>query len=321
MPASLVRHFGTMEFLRIGIHTSISGSLEKAALKAAELGANTFQIFSSSPRMWRPSVPAKDDILAMRRARERLDLSPLVIHVNYLVNLASLDPVIREKSITAFRGELERAAAIGAEYLVTHPGNYRGLAVDQGIAAFVLGMAEAASGFSKSGVTVLLENTAGCGAQIGCRLEELRAIRDLAQRETHLNIGYCLDTCHLLAAGFDVASEAGLKKTAVHAELTLGLENVKVIHANDSKTPLGSHVDRHENIGEGHIGAEGFRRILAHPELRTKPFILETPVDEDGDDLRNVQKLKSLCPAQPNKSPMRNAKSGNRSGASRRSAS
>jgi len=129
--------FGTMEFLRIGIHTSISGSLEKAALKAAELGANTFQIFSSSPRMWRPSVPAKDDIVAMRRARERLDLRPLVIHVNYLVNLASLDPVIRERSITSFRGELERAAAIGAEYLVTHPGNYRGLAVDQAIAAFV----------------------------------------------------------------------------------------------------------------------------------------------------------------------------------------
>jgi len=303
-----------MDFLRIGIHTSISGSLEKAALKAAELGANTFQIFSSSPRMWRPSVPAKDDIVAMRRARERLDLRPLVIHVNYLVNLASLDPVIRERSITSFRGELERAAAIGAEYLVTHPGNYRGLAVDQAIAAFVLGMAEAANGCSKSAVTVLLENTAGCGAQIGCRLEELRAIRDLAERETHLNIGYCLDTCHLLAAGFDVTSKAGVEKTVVHAERILGLENVKVIHANDSKTPLGSHVDRHENIGEGHIGADGFRRILAHQKLQTKPFILETPVDEDGDDLRNLQILKSLCPAQQNKPPMRNAKSGRRPG-------
>lgn len=310
-----------MEFLRIGIHTSISGSLEKAALKAAALGANTFQIFSSSPRMWRPSVPGKDDILAMRRARDRLDLTPLAIHVNYLVNLASLDPVIREKSITAFRGELERAAAIGAEYLVTHPGNYRGLGMDEAIAAFVLGMAEAANGCAKSGVTVLLENTAGCGAQIGCRLEELQAIRNLAQRETHLNLGYCLDTCHLLAAGFDVAHGAGLEKTVVHIERVLGVDNVRVIHANDSKTPLGSHVDRHENIGEGHIGVEGFRRILAHPKLQTKPFILETPVEEEGDDLRNVQKLKSLCPAQANKSPMRNAKPGSRPGDSRRSAS
>lgn len=314
------RPFDTMEFLRIGIHTSISGSLERAALKAADLGANTFQIFSSSPRMWRPSVLAKDDILALRRARERLDLKPLVIHVNYLVNLASLDAVIREKSITSFRGELERAAAIGAEYLVTHPGNYRGMGVDQAIASFVLGMAEAANGCAKSDVTVLLENTAGCGAQIGCRLEELRAIRDLAQRETHLNIGYCLDTCHLLAAGFDVANEAGLEQTVMHAERVLGIENVKVIHTNDSKTPLGSHVDRHENIGEGHIGVEGFRRILAHRKLQAKAFILETPVDEEGDDLRNVQKLKSLCPAQANKSPMRTAKPGSRSGASRRSA-
>ena len=312
--------FGTMEFLRIGIHTSISGSLEKAALKAGELGANTFQIFSSSPRMWRPSVLAKEDIVAMRHARERLDLRPLVIHVNYLVNLASLDPVIREKSITSFRGELERAAAIGAEYLVTHPGNCRGMDVDHAIAAFVLGMAEAVNGCTNSGVTVLLENTAGCGAQIGCRLEELRAIRDLAQRKTHLRIGYCLDTCHLLAAGFDVANDAGLEQTVMHADRVLGLENVKVIHTNDSKTPLGSHVDRHENIGEGHIGVEGFRRILAHQKLQTKPFILETPVDEEGDDLRNVQKLKSLCPAQPNKSPMRNVKPGSKSGASRRSA-
>ena len=116
-----------MEFLRIGIHTSIAGSLEKAALKAAELGANTFQIFSSSPRMWRPSTPARQDVTALRKARERLDLRPLAIHVNYLINLASLDPVVRDKSIASFRGELERAEAIGAEYLVTHPGALRRL--------------------------------------------------------------------------------------------------------------------------------------------------------------------------------------------------
>jgi deoxyribonuclease-4 len=291
--------------LRIGIHTSIASSLEKAALKAAELGANTFQIFSASPRMWRAAMPAKEEIAALRRARERLDLRPLAIHVNYLINLASLDPGIREKSIAAFRGELERAAAIGAEYVVTHPGNYRGLPLDQALAAFVLGMAESASGGIGSKVTVLLENTAGSGAQIGCRLEELRTLRELAARETDLSIGYCLDTCHLLAAGFDVASEAGVKKTMADADGILGLDNVKVIHANDSKGPLGSHVDRHANIGEGHIGAEGFRRILAHPKLREKAFILETPNEDDGDDRRNVEKLKSLCPAQRKRAPTR----------------
>jgi deoxyribonuclease-4 len=307
--------------LRIGIHTSIASSLEKAALKAAELGANTFQIFSASPRMWRASMPRREEILALQRARERLDLRPLVIHVNYLINLASLDPIIREKSITSFRGELERAEAIGAEYLVTHPGNYRGQPLDQALAAFVLAMAEAADGGIAPHVTVLLENTVGNGAQIGSRLEELRTIRELAARETHLKTGYCLDTCHLLAAGFDVASEAGLQNTVAEADRILGIANVRVIHANDSKTPLGSHMDRHANIGEGHIGPAGFRCILAHPQLREKPFILETPNDNDGDDRRDVEKLKSLWQAQTRRAPTPAAKPAGRSGASRRSVS
>jgi deoxyribonuclease-4 len=282
------------ENLRIGIHTSRSGSLEKAALKAAELGANTFQIFSASPRMWKASPPRPEEIKLLKRAREKHDLTPLVVHVNYLINLASLDPVIRAKSIEAFRGEIERADAIGAEYLVTHPGSYKGQALEQGIAAFALGMQEASKGLKPKKVTVLLENTVGCGFQIGCRFEELKEIRDLTLQLTDLSIGYCLDTCHLLGAGFDVSRAAGLNKTIRQAREVLGTGNVKVIHANDSKAPLGARLDRHENIGEGHIGEEGFRRILGHPELRSKPFILETPVDEEGDDRRNVEKLKEL---------------------------
>ena len=240
-------------------------------------------------------MPDPGEVTRLKRARERLDLRPLAIHVNYLINLASLDPEIRGKSIAAFRGELGRAGAIGAEYLVTHPGNYKGQSIEQGIAAFVLGMVEAA-GDTHRDVTVLIENTAGSGAQIGSRFEELALIRSLAARETALAVGYCLDTCHLLAAGFDVASEAGLRQTTREIGTTLGFENVRVIHANDSKAPLGAHIDRHANIGEGHIGVDGFRRILAHPKLRSKAFILETPVEEDGDDRRNVERLKSLCP-------------------------
>ena len=303
--------------LRIGIHTSIAGSLEKAALKAAELGANTFQIFSASPRMWRASMPAKHEISALRWARERLDLYPLAIHVNYLINLASLDPVVREKSIDGFRGELERAQAIGAEYLITHPGSYKGQTVEQAIAAFALGVADAASGCHAAGVTVLIENTAGSGFHIGSRLGELRLIRDLVARESDLKLGYCLDTCHLLASGWDIATKPGLEKTVVEADRILGLENVKVIHANDSKMPLGSHIDRHASIGHGHIGAEGFHRVLTHAKLRDKAFILETPVDEEGDDRRNVEMLKRL--AQPKRAPMRSEKPGKRSGASKRS--
>ena len=252
-------------------------------------------------------MPAKDEIAALRRARERLDLQPLAIHVNYLINLASLDPVIRERSIAAFRGELERADAIGAEYLVTHPGSYKGQPLEQALAAFALGLAEAAGGHTRQ-VKVLLENTAGSGFHLGGRLEELRMIRDLAARETDLAVGYCLDTCHLLAAGFDIASETGLNETVVEVERLLGIENVKVIHANDSKTPLGSHMDRHANIGEGYIGNKGFRRILTHTSLRTKAFILETPVEDDGDDRRNVETLKRL--AQAKSAPTRRRNSG-----------
>jgi deoxyribonuclease-4 len=245
--------------------------------------------------MWRASTPDPSDIAKLKAARRRFDLRPLVIHTNYLVNLATLDTEIRAKSIISFRGELDRAAAIGAEYLVLHPGNYKGQSLEEGIAAFVLGMAEAARGFHAPGVTVLLENTVGNGCQIGSRLEELRMIRDLAARETDLPLGYCLDTCHLLAAGFDVASAQGLAETVSAAERILTLDLVRVIHANDSKGALGSRLDRHENIGRGKIGEDGFHRILTHKILRNKPFILETPVDEEGDDRRNVDALKRLA--------------------------
>jgi len=246
--------------------------------------------------MWRASPPNPADVLLLDRVRAKLDLEPLVIHDNYLINLASIDPTIRSKSILAFRGELERAAAIGAEYLVAHPGSYRGQTLDEGIINFAHGVAEAAEGLATNGVMLLLECTAGGGCLIGGRFEELRAIRDLAVTLTDLPIGYCLDTCHLLAAGFDISSEDGLNLTVRRAERILGMKNVKLIHANDSKTPLGSRTDRHENIGEGHIGADAFRRILAHPKLTKLPFILETPVDNEGDDIRNLETLKKLCP-------------------------
>ncbi len=264
-------------------------------MKAASLGANTFQIFSASPRMWRAGTPDPRQVSLLKAARERYDLDPLVIHVNYLINLASLDPVIRTKSIAGFRGELERAHAIGAQFLVLHPGSYRDSTVDAGIAAFALGLRDGAEGLPPHKVTVLLENTAGAGCHLGGRFEELRSIRDLASELTGLQIGYCLDTCHLLAADFNIASITGLHETVRQVEAILGLANVRVIHANDSKFPRGSHVDRHANIGEGFIGDAAFRRILTHAKLRDKPFILETPVDEEGDDRRNLDKLKALA--------------------------
>jgi deoxyribonuclease IV len=280
--------------LRIGLHTSIAKSLENAALKAAEVGANTFQIFSASPRMWRASPPAPSQVKLLDRARQRYDLYPLVIHDNYLINLASCSEPLRKKSTAAFRGEIERALAIGAEYLVAHPGNCKGHSVEEGIYAVIRSLAEAAQGLDTQKLTVLLENTAGAGAALGSRLEELAIMRQFAAQLTDLKIGFCIDTCHCLTSGYDLSTAAGVKETVAEIDRVLGVANVAVVHANDSKSPLGSHVDRHENIGRGYIGEEGFRSILNHPKLRGKAFILETPVDEEGDELRNIEALKRL---------------------------
>jgi deoxyribonuclease-4 len=282
---------------RLGLHTSISGSLENAALEAVRLGANTFQIFSASPRMWRARPPAAVEVRRFQALREKHDLRPLVIHDNYLINMASCDEVLRVKSMQAFRSELERALAIGAEYVVAHPGNCNGYSRDEGIVALVRSLVEAAHGLDTKGLTVLLENMAGAGATLGSRFEELADVRRYAAEFSDLAIGFCIDTCHTLASGFNIATADGLRSTVVEIDRVLGLENVPVIHANDSKTPLGSHIDRHQNIGEGYIGEDGFRRILNHPKLRAKAFILETPKDEPGDAMRNLEALKRLARA------------------------
>jgi len=279
--------------VRIGLHTSIAGALERSALKAAELGANTFQIFSSSPRQWKASAPSVPAIRLLNRAREKHDLYPLAIHDNYLINLASAHEKIRALSVEAFRGELERAVAIGAEYLIAHPGNYKGHTVEQGIMHFLEGVGAAAHGLKLGNLILLIENTVGAGAQLGGRFEELHVMREFAPKLTDVTIGFCLDTCHLLASGFDIANAAGLRHMVSEADRLLGLDNVRVIHANDSKGALGSHVDRHENIGNGYIGLDGFRRILQHPRLRSKAFILETPMD-DGWDMKDLDTLRRL---------------------------
>lgn len=245
--------------------------------------------------MWRARVPDGAAVRQFAAARDRFDLHPLAIHVNYLVNLASADAVVRAKSIAAFRGELDRARAIGADYLVLHPGSYRGRGVEDAIRSFAVALRDAGRGFRHNGLTVLFENTAGSGCTIGSSFEELRLLRAEVEARTDLPVGFCLDTCHLLASGYDIATAAGLTATIQSASASLGWDSVRLIHANDSKTPLGSRVDRHENIGQGHIGAAGFRRLLRHPRLRAKPFILETPVRAPGDDRRNLDTLRRLA--------------------------
>jgi deoxyribonuclease-4 len=281
--------------LRIGIHTSTAGALSNAAQKAIELGANTFQIFSSSPRMWRYPPLRIPEIAALRDLRQQHDLHPLVIHDNYLINLASRDPEIRTKSIRAYREEVTRAVAIGAEYLVAHPGSYRDQSIADAIYSLADGVAEAVDGVEHGGLTLLIENTAGQGAALGSKFEELAKMRELLLPRLRFPVGYCIDTCHSLAAGYDLASAGGLAETVARLDDVLGLDRIPVIHANDSKGALGSHLDRHANIGEGAIGEDGFRRILHHRALQEKAFILETPIDNEGDDRRNVDMLKRLA--------------------------
>lgn len=245
--------------------------------------------------MWRAGPLDRRAVIRFKRERERLDLAPLAVHDNYLINLAAADPVVRAMSVAAFRGEIRRALAIGAEFLVLHPGSYRGQSIEQAIATLLDSLAEATRGFRKSGLTLLFENTAGAGCAIGSRFEELAEMRRNGAGRAPFDIGFCLDTAHCLAAGYDVATAAGLEKMLREAGRILGLANVRLIHANDSKAPLGSRVDRHEHIGAGYIGIQGFRRILNHPRLRSKAFILETPIDREGDDRRNLETLKKLC--------------------------
>ena len=275
---------------RLGIHTSIAGSLPQAAERAHVLGCNTFQIFSSSPRMWRAGTVTTSDARLFDRLRQRYDLYPLAIHANYLMNLASDDAVIRPRSIAAFRGEIERALAIGADYLILHPGSVKGGDRVRGLALLVAGLEEAARGVELNGLRVLIENTAGGGGSLGCDLAEVGAV----VHQAGLPLGACLDTAHSYAAGFDLSRKAGLATWIRRVDETIGMERVFVIHANDSRAPLGSHRDRHEHIGRGGIGAAGFRGIVNHPALRRAVFILETPIDKPGDDLRNLRKVRDL---------------------------
>lgn len=276
---------------RVGVHTSIAGSLDQAAERAQRLGCTAFQIFSSSPRMWKPREPGADEIAVLHDLRQKYDLSPLVIHANYLLNLASPDRLLRQRSIEAFRGEVRRAVTLRAEYLVLHPGSYRGACAEQGVRTLAASIREAVQETPLDGVTLLVENTCGQGNTLGGSFAELRDVLALLKG---LPVQCCVDTAHCFAAGMDVASEKGLEAMIESLDATVGLGRVPVIHSNDSRSPLGSHRDRHEHIGKGGIGREGFQRIVNHPALRDKVFILETPLEVEGDDRRNLNAIRAL---------------------------
>jgi deoxyribonuclease-4 len=282
---------------RIGVHLGTAGGASNAVERAREIGANTFQIFSSSPRMWRaPKVDPKQ-AARMRELRTKLDVGPLVIHTSYLVNVCSQSEEIREKSVAAFRGEIERALAFGAEYLVLHPGSWNGLTRDEGLKLAADSIKRAIDGlpWQETGFHILIENTAGAQFSLGGSFEQVAELVTLLR--TCAPVGVCLDTCHTHVAGYDLVTDEGYEETMAKVGATVGFDAVKVWHCNDAKAARGSKLDRHEHIGQGTMGVEPFRRLLNDARFAHAAFIAETPVDEPGDEERNVRVLKSLVEA------------------------
>jgi len=279
---------------RVGIHTSTAGGVENAAERAWRLGCNAFQVFSSSPRQWAPYDLARSQCEVMSSLREKYDQRPLAIHANYLVNLAAINPEILQKSIIAFRSEIERAIALCAEYIVLHPGSFRGGSREEGLARVAASIALAAqgTGIERSGLTILIENTAGAEFSLGGKFEQ---VAELLQRLAGVvPVGACIDTCHTHVSGYDIVSESGYSETMSLLDAAVGLKNIPVWHCNDAKAACGSKLDRHEHIGKGTIGLELFRRLLNDSRTAHAAFIAETPIDEPLDDLTNVRVLKSV---------------------------
>jgi deoxyribonuclease-4 len=279
---------------RIGVHLGTAGGASNAVERAREIGANTFQIFSSSPRMWRAPKVDPRQAERMKELRAKLDVGPLVIHTSYLVNVCSQTVDVREKSVAAFRGEIERALTWGAEYLVLHPGSWKGLTRDEGLRLAADSITRAIDGlkWQGTGFHILIENTAGAEFSLGGSFEQVAEL--VSRLKATAPVGVCLDTCHTHVAGYDLVSEAGYAETMVLVEKTVGFEDVRVWHSNDAKAERGSKLDRHEHIGQGTMGVEPFRRLLNDARFAHAAFIAETPVDEPGDEERNVRVLKSL---------------------------
>jgi deoxyribonuclease-4 len=273
------------------VHVSIAGGLTRAVERAEALACETMQIFSKTPRGWAAHPLDPHDVTQARRLREQFAIRPLAVHASYLINLASEQPELYQKSISALIEELERCRVMAADFLVLHVGCVRE-GQRNGIARVAAALKQALRQCQGTEFpTVLLENTAGERGEPGSRFEELAEMLDRVGSD---RLAVCLDTCHALAAGYDISSVSGVKATLKTIDRTIGLASIKFIHANDSKKGLNCRVDRHQHIGEGCIGVEGFRALLAS-RLRVVPLVLETPKLSERDDVRNLQQIRRLA--------------------------
>jgi deoxyribonuclease IV len=277
----------------MGLHISISGGLHKAVERAKDRSCDVFQIFSQSPRSWNSKEISEDDAyeFVSRLGKSGLDLA--VDHMPYLPNLASPKDEVYERSIDALTSELMRCQMLRIPYLVSHLGSHLGAGWDKGFKRIVESIEKGLSQ-ADNGVMLLLENTAGTKNSMGGSFEEIATIID-AFDALRPRLGVCLDTCHLFAAGYELRTPEGLQATLNQYQELIGLERLKLLHINDCRGTMGSHLDRHEHIGLGQIGENGFRLILRHPDLKDLPMILETPIDSRRNDVANLQAARKLA--------------------------
>lgn len=277
--------------VQIGAHVSISDGPRAAVEQQAKLGGNVGQIFVGSPRGWKVSEFDESDGKHFQSATESEEMGPWIVHGTYLINFATPKDDLGDNSLNTVQAELEACAKLGIPYYVFHPGSHTGAGVDTGIQ----NIARRLSKLSVPDSTmVLLENTSGKGTSLGKSFEHLEKMATESNLTLGEEIGYCLDTCHLYAAGYDFTSQETLKETINTIDDILGLEYVPYIHLNDSKHPLGSEKDEHAHIGEGEIGAEGFKLFINHERIRDVPMVLETP-EEGGKGYQwNIEKVKEL---------------------------
>ncbi len=277
--------------MRFGFHISIHGSIDLSVDRAEEFGCNTFQIFTRNPRQWNSSKISLETIRAFRNKLNNQDIKPVYAHMPYLPNLASPRIEIYEKSVKTLSSELERCKLLNIPYLVTHLGSHLGAGKQEGFLRLIDGIDEALS-ISEKRVTLLLENTAGTKNSMGSTFEDLNyIIESLAHPEL---VGICFDTSHAFAAGYDLRTQDNIEFIIQKIDELIGFKRLKVIHLNDSRGEFNSHIDRHEHIGLGYIGEEGFRNLLAS-KFSVIPMIMETPIDSRRDDMGNMKKVKELA--------------------------
>jgi deoxyribonuclease IV len=277
--------------MRLGAHMSINGGLEKAVMRGQEVGCEAVQIFTKNSNQWKAKPLTPTEVTTFRDACQAAGIGPVIAHSAYLINLAAPDEALYEKSIQALLDELRRCELLGIPYLVIHPGAHMGTGEELGLRRIAAAIDRIHRETANMQAAITLEVTAGQGTVLASKFEHFTAI--LEQVAEPERLGFCLDTCHLLAAGYDFRTRQGYDQMMSAWEELVGIERIRVIHLNDSRKDLGSRVDRHEHIGQGYIGIQGFESLLNDHRLAELPMVLETPKDDDA-DLRNLATLRSL---------------------------